>query len=218
MKHGRGKLEMAISHYLADNGDGGWGFPSLRLQRAAFAGVTPAKANKEGRGRGSSILDLGKEDGSSGILCAKACSLKAHAERPTTVTLTTGRPEHIRSVVEACQNGRRYPVFVVVVEACIIDENGRFVATDGIQICHLDIGNIFSVYGLEKATEGQGRGRGQASALAWRPKTQTARSGKVYEYVSLQVNIAVAGGEWQRMNDLDDLAKFVEEKSEEIYL
>lgn len=210
----RSRLETAIINHLKGYG---WMAPSLRLQSTALPGVTPAQASDSGRGRGSVLFDIEKVDDSLGIVISKVAGLKASADRRTTIDITTGRPEHIEAVVSAAERGLMIPIIVLAMDAEIGEDNSIRLR-EKISACCVNVGEAIRAHGLVQRTQGQGKGRGNAHPVAWGEKAQTAKSGKTYMYVSLQANLAGCGAIWEHLNSLDDLAAYVEEYAEGIYL
>ena len=211
----RSKLENAVTDYLSGHG---WQPPSLRIQRSAFPGATPSKTSSSGRGRGSIVYDVEKVDDSLGIVISKVAGLKASADRRTTIDVTTGRPEHIEAVVSAAERGLMIPVIVLAMDAEIGEDNSIRLGEGKISACCVNVGEAIRTHGLVQRTQGQGKGRGNAHPVAWGQKAQKAKSGKTYVYVSVQAHLAGCGATWEKLNSLNDLAAYVEEHAEGIYL
>lgn len=211
----RSLLETAITNYLAGHG---WCAPSLRVQRSAFPGVTPAHSSKGGKGRGAVVLDVERQDDATGILISYVAGIKASKRRKSTITVTTGRPEHMEAVIGAAEKGLDIPIFVVAMDHQIDGKGETATITDHgrISVAVVNVGQAIRQYGLKRRTQGQGKGRGNAHPVAWGTKIQRAASGKVYEYVSLQANLPACGVEWQTFDTLADLAEFIAEHSEGI--
>ena len=206
----RSAFETALCNYLNRYG---WSAPSLRVQVAAFPGVTPAHSSG-GKGRGAVVIDVEKVDDSSGIRLAYVAGLKAGPDRKSTVTITTGTGSHVDAVVKAAESGLSIPVIIVaanttITESVIVDHGTISVAV-------VNVGDMIRKHGVERRTEGQGKGRGIGAPIAWGVKLQKATSGKVYEYVSLQANLAACGVKWETMSTLDEFATFVSANSEGI--
>jgi hypothetical protein len=211
----RSLLETALTNYLAGYG---WDAPSLRVQAAAFPGVTPSHTAKGGKGRGSVVIDVERVDDSTGIVLSYVAGIKASADRKSTVTITTGKPEHVDAVVTAGENGLSIPVIVVAANSTIQGkgEDAEIIDHGPISVCVVNVGDMIRQHGVTQRTQGQGKGRGSAAPVAWGVKRQRAASGKVYEYVSLQVNLPKCGATWHTLETLPDLADFIAAHSEGI--
>lgn len=213
----RSKLETSIIHYLKGHG---WGAPSLRLQSTALPGITPAQASDSGKGRGPVLFDIEKVDDSSGIIVSKVAGLKAGPDRRTTIDVTTGRPEHIEAVVSAAERGLMIPIIVLAMDAEIeeVSGNPRIISQGEISACCVNVGEAIRAHGIRRRTQGQGKGRGESHPISWGEKKQVAKSGKTYMYVSLQAHLAGCGAKWETFKTLSDLAAYLDEHAEGIYL
>lgn len=213
----RSKLETAISSFLALHG---WEAPSLRVQSTAFPGVTPAYSSSGGKGRAAVVLDVEKVDDSSGIVISYVAGIKAAATRKSTITVTTGREEHLDAVISAAERGLSIPIFVVAVNAKIEDSNEdpKIIDHGPISVAVVNVGDAIRQHGVKQRTQGQGKGKGQAHAVAWGEKIQRSAAGKEYRYVSLQANLPACGVKWQTFDTLADLAEFISANAEGIPL
>lgn len=184
----------------------GWGQVNQRTQASALPGVTPARANADGIGRGSVVFDVEKAGDNPAYLSALVAGLKASKARPTTITITTGTAAHIAAVVKAGETGLDIPIFVVVQ------------GDDKIEAALIKVGEQIRANGVQPRTTGQGRGRGSAAAIDYGTKKQTSAAGKTYEYVSLAANVRACGAEWRTFATFADLAQFIGENAEEIMI
>lgn len=217
---GRGIEEQAICNYLASRG---FTEPSQRVQRAMFTGATPARGSS-GKGRGAIVVDIGRQTDVAGILVEQVASIKAgRKSRKSTITVTTGKPEHSSAVIQAAEDGLDIPVIVIHCPDAKVEGKGssaRFVSADRFEVAVVNIGPFIRACNgnLPRRTQGQGKGKGQAHAVSWGEKIQTSKAGKVYRYVSIQANLAKCGATYQTIHGLEALADFIEENTEGIFL
>lgn len=217
---GRGIEEQAICNYLATRG---YGEPSQRVQRAMFPGATPARGSS-GKGRGAIVVDIGRQIDAGGILVEQVASIKAGRKtKKTTITITTGKPSHSDSVIQAAMDGLDIPVIVIHIPGSEVAGKGstaRLERVENVEVAVLNLGPLIrAVNGvLPRRTKGQGKGRGNADPVTWGEKTQTSAAGKTYTYVSIQANLKACGVQYQTLNSLSDLADLIDESVEGIYV
>jgi len=165
----------------------------LGFQARVMPGVTPAR--ESAGGRGAVFFDVFKGEGAG---YGRALSLKIDDGTKKglgsfgTVTLTVGTFAHCQAVINAAESGRPLPVLVLV----------RIV--DGWAWAAFDVSDILALNGIDRPHEGQGKGRGCGKAgVLMGTKVQRSKAGKIYEYVSLSVNLKGNGIEWGKISTLD---------------
>lgn len=218
----RDKLETALVNRMIS--DLGWTDPTMKIQRVMFPGVTPAKPSQNGRGRGPVVLDLEYRDDTAGIQTAYVAGLKTSAKTIDSVTVTTGKPEHTDAVISGAMAGRDIPLICVQFNGAAVsgswDTLWNLDGFDSVKVAVLNIGQMIRDCNGEipAAAVGQGKGRGKSHPISQREKRQKAKSGKVYHYIELTANTIAADVTWHTLSSFADLAEFIREHSEGVFL
>jgi len=183
----------------------------MQVQVRLFPGITPAyefgaNGKGSGRGRGAPVLDLYRaEEIAPGLMDERIWGCKIYnAKRrvPTAPIVTTGKQEHVQTVIDAAERGTSIPMLVL----CRIGDQW-FQAV-------YDLGALIRRFGVQPAHKGRGKGRGQGHPVSMGEShvTYQPRIGprKVYTYWNISVNISRAGIAWEQISSLAnvDLNRF----------
>lgn len=163
----------------------------LGIQRRALGDVITvareSEATLKGRGRGCPLVDCWAQyEIAPGLMEDVVISAKITRESrnaPRNVILTTGTPEHIRAVMDLLAKPTGCPIWLFVAHQD--KRTGRWVQA------------LFDLSAMVRIAHAQGiewveatGKRGQVLTVS--RKGQKAKSGKVYQYHSLRVNIKPA--------------------------